>query len=648
MIRQAGLFLLSLSMAVALSAETPRWTRATPFGGRMVALTQSSSLPQTLYSATAEGRFYVSNNGGVTWRLRPAPIQAGETILDIVADPLNAQTLYLRTSSGLLRSQDGGVSWSRVGIGLPMIQAVAPDRSLPGVVWAATQRGLYRSNDEGDIWQLAGLDGWFLTALAIDPLAPGTFLVGVKGDPLYSPAAVWHSTDHGETWAGSLVPILQLGSYPGEPRFAFDAAHPGITYVFFVNGGYFETLLQTTDLGTTWTIVQPLASINDLASSPDGTLFAATDSGVSTSTDQGITWVPPLPLSAAAPPNDELVRILVSAALPSHLLAAGSAGIWTSRNSGASWQDSSRGIVAPNASPVFASPAGAPALTTAAGNSVYRSVDQGTTWTRLATRAGRYSVRLAALQPRRPRTMYRIDSDGRSEDLLKSTDGGRSWSPLSFPNTCGSPACHVTIVAVALDPRNPETIYVAGRSPGSFLVSGNDRLELLEGAPRFTGLTADPDRSGVLYGRSCRGLNKSFDAGVSWRKMGRNLPSNACATALALDPRDTRKMWLSLAGKGLFFSSNGGETFQSMSRGLESGQIGTLLFDPAVPSRVYAGVSGRGVYRWDPARRQWSRLPNPGLPAAGYTGILTLDPQNPSVLYASHPEHGIFRLELEE
>lgn len=635
-------------MAVALSAETPRWTRATPFGDRMVALTQSSSLPQTLYSATAEGRVYVSTNGGVAWRLRLVPLQAGETIRDLVADPLNARTLYLWTNSGLLRSRDGGASWTRVGIGLPVIQAVAPDRSLPGVVWAATQSGLYRSNDEGGTWQLAGLEGLFLTALAIDPRTPGTLLAGVKGDPLYSPVSIWHSTDHGETWSGSQIPP-QLSLYVGEPRFTFDTAHPGTTYVFFINGGYFGLLFRTTDLGITWTTLHGTARFNDLASSPDGTLFGATDFGMSTSTDQGVTWVPPLPLSTAAPPNDQLVRILVSAAQPSHLLAAGSAGIWRSQNGGASWRDSSRGIVAPNASPVFASPTGEPALTTAAGSSVYRSVDQGATWTRLATRApGGYSVRLAALHPHHPETMYRIDSDGRSEDLVKSTDGGRSWSILSLPSTCGSVACNMTINAVTFDFQDPETVYVAGRSPGPFLLRGDDSLQLLEGSPRLTGLIADPDRSGVLYGLNCQGLHKSLNAGVSWSKMGLNLPANACATALALDPREPHKMWLGLAGKGLFFSSNGGGIFQSMSRGLESGRIATILFDPAAPARVYAGISGRGVYRWNAARRQWARLPNPGLPAAGYTGILTLDPQNPSVLYASHPEHGIFRLDLEE
>ncbi|HVS00039.1 MAG TPA: hypothetical protein VMW27_25660 [Thermoanaerobaculia bacterium] len=624
----------------------------------MVALTQAPSSPQTLYSVIADGRVYASANGGVTWRLRTPPLQTGEIILDAVADPLNAQTVYLRTSLGLLRSSDDGVSWSRIGTSLPAIEVVLPDRSLPGVLWAATQRGLYRSADEGGTWQLAAFDSRNLRALGIDPLDPDIFLVALRGDPLYAPVIISRSTDHGATWEDTSQLPLFVGRFPGEPGFVFDVAHPGTTYVFFDSGSDYEALFRTADLGTTWTSLSASSGMNDLASSPDGALFAATDFGVSKSTDQGTTWVPPLPLITPAAPPDRLVRILASAALPNPLLAAGSAGLWASVDGGASWQDSSRGIVAQGIVSVLASPMGAPALTTVAGNSVYRSVDQGTTWIRLHTRAqGRQPVRLAALHPFRPRTIYGIDSQGQGETLLKSVDGGRSWSSLSFPYACqGGPPCEVKIHAVTLDPQRPETVYVAGfahptEGTGYFLLHSDDGFQnftLLEGSPRLTGLTADPDRSGTLYGLSCQGLYKSFDAGVSWRKTGRNLPSNACATVLVLDPRNTRRLWVALAGRGLFFSSDGGGTFQSMSRGLETGQIGTLLFDPEDSSQVYAGVSGRGVYRWHAVRRQWALLANPGLPTAGYRGILTLDPQHPSVLYASHPERGIFRLDVEE
>ena len=308
---------------------------------------------------------------------------------------------------------------------------------------------------------------------------------------------------------------------------------------------------------------------------------------------------------------------------------------------------------------VLASPVGPPTLVTVAGNSTYRSTDQGSTWTRLHTLAqGWQPKRLAALDPHRPRTIYGIGTNGQIDTVLKSTDGGRSWASPSLPYYCeGGPPCEATIHAMTLDLRNPVSVYASGflsthfQGTGSFVLRSDDAFQtstLLQGSPPLTGLAVDPDRSGTVYGLSCEGFFKSIDAGVSWRQTGRNLPAGVCGTAIALDPRDHRKIWVGTAGKGVFFSSDGGGTFQSMRRGLETARIGALLFDPENPARLYAGVAEKGVYQWNAASRRWSRLPNPGLPAAGYTGILTLDPQHPAVLFASHLEKGIFRLDRED
>jgi photosystem II stability/assembly factor-like uncharacterized protein len=651
----ASLLALLLSVAAVLSAETPRWTRATPFGGDIVALTQAASSPQMLYAATAR-QVYGSTNGGVAWSLRTPPLQADEIILDAVADPLHAPTLYLRTSAGLLRTRDRGVHWVRVGAGLPAGKTVVPDRSQPGVLWAATPAGLYRSADRGDTWQLAL--GGSQAAFAIAALAPDTFFLATIGDPLFSPLSIRRSTDHGATWETTSSLLLLSGGLPGEPGFAFDAVHPGTLYVFLQNGS-FEALYRTADLGANWALlalIPPGGGVNDLASTPDGVLFGATDLGVLQSTDQGTTWSPPLP-SFLAVPRDRIARLLASAALPKPLLAAGSGGLWASGDGGASWRNSSRGIVAQEVAAVLASPVGPPTLTTAAGGSVYHSVDEGTTWTRLHVPAqGWRLVRLAAHHPLRPSTLYGIASRDRTEILLKSTDGGRSWVSIALPFPCPSGVvCEVKIEAVTPYPQSPENVFVAGFVPlpqggGPFLVHSDEQQPwtLLEGSPHLTGLTADPDRAGTLYGLTCQGLFKSLDAGVSWRQVGSNLPASVCATALALDPRDTRRLWVGTAGRGLFFSADGGETFQASSRGLAATTIGTLLFDPDDPSRVYAGVADRGIYRWSATQRRWVPLPDPGLPVAGFLGVLTLDPQNPSVLYAAHPQHGIFRLRLEE
>jgi hypothetical protein len=67
------------------------------------------------------------------------------------------------------------------------------------------------------------------------------------------------------------------------------------------------------------------------ASSPDGTLYAATSSGVELSDDAGERWRPSRAhqgLGAAAPPVGR--RVLVSAHAPEMVFAAGTQGLWKS------------------------------------------------------------------------------------------------------------------------------------------------------------------------------------------------------------------------------------------------------------------------------------------------------------------------------
>jgi hypothetical protein len=98
--------------------------------------------------------------------------------------------------------------------------------------------------------------------------------------------------------------------------------------------------------------------------------------------------------------------------------------------------------------------------------------------------------------------------------------------------------------------------------------------------------------------------------------------------------------------KVVFTSSDGGATFHAMSRGLENAPVASLLIDPADPSKLYAGVAQKGVFRWKPGQRTWAPLNN-GLPLTEFTGVVALDPQHPSLLYAARAE-GVFRLDLED
>jgi photosystem II stability/assembly factor-like uncharacterized protein len=107
-------------------------------------LAVAPSRPDTLYAATNAG-LARSEDGGKTWRLRPA-----EGLHRIAVDPKDADTVYAGTrSAGVLRSTDGGATWQPFGEGLP-------SQSISTLAFDATGKVLY-----------AGTNGTGLTSIRV-------------------------------------------------------------------------------------------------------------------------------------------------------------------------------------------------------------------------------------------------------------------------------------------------------------------------------------------------------------------------------------------------------------------------------------------------------------------------------------------------
>jgi hypothetical protein len=90
----------------------------------------------------------------------------------VVIDPTDSTTLYagigdasqfLPVSSvrGLMKSVDGGGTWSNIGLSGSAVTVLAIDASIPRVLYASTEgllceprsfRGLFKSTDEGISW----------------------------------------------------------------------------------------------------------------------------------------------------------------------------------------------------------------------------------------------------------------------------------------------------------------------------------------------------------------------------------------------------------------------------------------------------------------------------------------------------------------
>jgi photosystem II stability/assembly factor-like uncharacterized protein len=114
-------------------------------------------------------------------------------------------TLLVATAGqGILRSNDDGKTWHRLGLKEAIefdgvVRALAVDPERPERVYAGADCGLCISEDGGAHWRLTSgaISGMTVWAVAIDPNDPEILYAGT-GAP--SRAALFKSVDRGQTW----------------------------------------------------------------------------------------------------------------------------------------------------------------------------------------------------------------------------------------------------------------------------------------------------------------------------------------------------------------------------------------------------------------------------------------------------------------
>ena len=133
----------------------------------------------------------------------------------LACDPLQTGTVYAGTSgSGILRSDDRGITWQNIGLRGADVRALAASPHDPGTLYAGTRpAALHVSHDCGNNWReiesfqhIPWKWMWFsptgapFTAyplgIAVSPTETGVIVVGIEF------GAVVRSADGGKTWVG--------------------------------------------------------------------------------------------------------------------------------------------------------------------------------------------------------------------------------------------------------------------------------------------------------------------------------------------------------------------------------------------------------------------------------------------------------------
>jgi hypothetical protein len=145
-------------------------------GAPLLAISHSN--PKVMYGAGPSGSLLKSTDGGKLWdlvgqndpirrtRVRMSDVGTGSSgkafdewptdIDDIAIDPVDANRVYVATSKGILRTENGGETWCILDAGMTKaraIHSIAIVPTQPDVLFVGTYKGLARSVGKGCHWE---------------------------------------------------------------------------------------------------------------------------------------------------------------------------------------------------------------------------------------------------------------------------------------------------------------------------------------------------------------------------------------------------------------------------------------------------------------------------------------------------------------
>jgi photosystem II stability/assembly factor-like uncharacterized protein len=526
---------------------------------RTRSIMQNPARPDVIYAGTTEG-FWMSTNGGGDWKVTTN--RQNFEVNAIAVHPKNPDTVYIGTNNyGIMVSHDGGRNWamSNGGYSGRRAYAILADREKPGRIYASTintARGggsFYVSSDNGGTWQLSARNmspSLIVYSILQDRKDGNTIYLGTN-------YGLYRSTDRGASWSPMGAPKPKAPARGRGRRGSRAAAARGRG----AGGGASPAASPSAASRNGASVAEPTVSARPKANdsvkraqealnlagynvgTPDGVAGTRTVAAIRKfQTDKGI------PLTGIVD-----VATLVALGLAGGMESAGATA------------------AAAQTAPVF--------LIDTINALAYTGDERdGRPGMLAATNAG----------------------------LFRSYDLTKGWEVIPY-----GPRLDVRTLCVSASAQEPQTIFV-GTSNSGVLVTHDDgkTWEQARGIPSEAPVNVierDPKRAENVYVGTTQTLYVSHDGGQRWLRRGGNLPLGSF-TSVLVNPENPDEVFVGNAyerggrvfteaeGGGVFRSTDAGMTWQRLDPPLPSRRVWALALDPRDTSRIFVGSHSAGVY----------------------------------------------------
>ncbi|MCQ4167123.1 WD40/YVTN/BNR-like repeat-containing protein [Tahibacter harae] len=517
----------------------------------------------------------------------------------VTVSPADPNRIMVRGGVFLLRSSDGGASWSRASQGLPpdtFPQDIAADPANPDRWITAVANRLWETRDNGASWQLLAEPPIVATYKLIRDLdwCGSSIYVGTTG-------GLFRSTNNGASFAPA-----NSGVAANEPYVAAVGCRPdtpGLVFALYNQSTNLSaapgTLYRSGDGGASWTpsvtglasVMASGSSVRAIAFGPGGRMAAylqATPRRLLVSQDNGLTFASGTTVPSTIQGGSGQLS-WTSEATP-RLIASG-LGLNTTTD-GVTWTSANAGLLldTPNL------PLGADGIQVAGNGAIwvansragiFKSSDGIAALVEQPLFSGGARVNELVLHPTQPGQMlavlmrlgaYSSSATGLSRMLVRSLDGGASWTQVSSQYPFGTQQS----AELRIDP-----------------AAGSD----ITNATLYASDNPINPSTGAQFARST-------DGGATWTRADTGIVATQGITNtrhLLLDPSSasaaTRTLWLALDGRFTDNCASGtpgvvlsAARLWKSSNGADSWSSADGLPQPTcVPGRSYRGPAPRPV-----------------------------------------------------
>ena len=617
------------------AASVANWTPLGPFGspagggaGRIQVICANPTNTNSFYVGSAAGGFWITNNGGISYTTTTD--QLGSCgVSDIAINPFNTNIIYISTgdrdagdtyATGVLKSIDGGLTWSNTGLVWQTIQQRRIYRLLinpinPNTLIAATSVGIYRSLNAGQSWSLIS-SGNYVDAEYRPNDTTTVYAVTSNG--------LSKSINGGASFAG--VSAFPSGISANRLSIAVSRANANYLYVLVSNNSNgFGGLYRSLNSGTTFSLMSSSPNIFDWSTTGNGT--------------GGQGWYD-IAIDASPSNANEII--------------AGGVNSWKSTNGGANWVLNShwyggggKPYVHADLHYVLYTSGTTCYLGTDGG--VSKTSNNGQNWTEINGNmniAQMYKIGLASNNSSKLITGHQDNGsnllngsnwsqvyggDGmdcfidwnnnntlvastQNGGFTRSINGGANWSAI-VSGLSGTPAWVAPIVQ---DPISANTYYCGYQNVFKSTNQGNTWTIISNFNTTLDEIKVSPLNPNIIFATSTNAIWKTSNGGTTWSNITpTNIIGNNQITDLTMDNLNPNNIYITLSGYSagikVLASYNGGSTWINYSQGLPNIPTNCIVYVKNSPQGLYLGTDV-GVYYREANMSNWisyfTGLPN--------------------------------------